>query len=103
MGIQWFSPEVLRKREKRDAIEEVVDPLYEKQWQLHDDAGSVRADLAWKLGYTGKGVVIAIVDDGVDTKHPDIRENFLPEASYNYNRNIESPDPTVLKGGFGVC
>ncbi|MEG4278130.1 S8 family serine peptidase [Microcoleus sp. MON1_C1] len=31
---------------------------------------------AWKAGYTGKGVVVAVLDTGFDLSHPDLRSNI---------------------------
>ncbi|MEG3972442.1 S8 family serine peptidase [Microcoleus sp. T2B6] len=31
---------------------------------------------AWKAGYTGKGVVVAVLDSGVDLSHPDLTSNI---------------------------
>ncbi|MEG4084297.1 S8 family serine peptidase [Microcoleus sp. POL10_C6] len=31
---------------------------------------------AWKAGYTGKGVVVAVLDSGVDLSHPDLQSNI---------------------------
>ena len=31
----------------------------------------------WKAGYTGKGVLLAVVDDGVDGSLPDLHENYV--------------------------
>ena len=32
---------------------------------------------AWKAGYTGKGITVAVVDDGVDGSHPELKENYV--------------------------
>ena len=31
----------------------------------------------WKAGYTGKGIMVAVVDDGVDGSHPELRDNYV--------------------------
>lgn len=33
--------------------------------------------LAWQKGYTGKGVVVSILDDGIQTNHPDLSQNYV--------------------------
>ncbi len=42
---------------------------------------------AWNLGYTGKGVVIGIVDDGVDSANYDIAPAYRADLSKNFSRN----------------
>jgi len=32
---------------------------------------------AWQKGYTGKGVVVSILDDGIQTNHPDLAMNYV--------------------------
>lgn len=32
---------------------------------------------AWERGYTGKGVVVTILDDGIEKDHPDLRKNYV--------------------------
>lgn len=32
---------------------------------------------AWKEGITGKGVVVTILDDGLESDHPDLKDNFV--------------------------
>lgn len=49
------------------------DPLRAQQWGLD----YVHAGAAWRDG-TGEGVVIAVVDSGVDADHPDLRDQITP-------------------------
>lgn len=32
---------------------------------------------AWKEGVTGKGIVVTILDDGLESDHPDLIDNFV--------------------------
>ena len=32
---------------------------------------------AWTDGYTGNGVIVAILDDGLQTDHPDLNDNVV--------------------------
>lgn len=32
---------------------------------------------AWQKGYTGKNVVVSILDDGIQTNHPDLAHNYV--------------------------
>jgi subtilisin family serine protease len=39
-------------------------------------ADLIKAPAAWAKGYTGKGVVVAVLDTGVDYNHPDLKDNI---------------------------
>jgi hypothetical protein len=101
--VKWFEEQIPKKREKRLTEElTILDPLFPSQWHLH---GSPKTHLnvqpAWTLGYLGKGIRIAIVDDGIQSTHPDVQPNVRVESSWNFNRNIQSPDPTYMRGSGG--
>lgn len=32
---------------------------------------------AWRKGYTGKGVVVTVLDDGIERFHPDLLQNYV--------------------------
>uniref|UniRef100_A0A7M4E7E7 Neuroendocrine convertase 1 n=1 Tax=Crocodylus porosus TaxID=8502 RepID=A0A7M4E7E7_CROPO len=47
----------------------------------------------WQKGITGKGVVITVLDDGLEWNHTDIYANYDPQASYDFNDNDHDPFP----------
>ncbi|XP_036319239.1 furin-like protease 2 isoform X3 [Rhagoletis pomonella] len=75
------------------------DPLFKEQWYLVSDNGGAKDGLdmnigpAWQKGYTGKGVVVSILDDGIQTNHPDLAQNYDPDASFDINGNDSDPTP----------
>lgn len=72
----------------------VNDPLYPSQWHLHDNPFSVGV----VEGATGKGVNVAIVDDGVQHGHPDLKGNYNAELSYDFNGHDNDPNPYSYDG-----
>ena len=54
---------------------------------------------AWDLGFTGKGVVVTILDDGIQHNHPDLAQNYDPLASkvgWGKYFSMGKPLPTQL-------
>ena len=55
---------------------------------------------AWKKGVTGKGVVITILDDGIEKIHDDLKDNYVSVILYALTLCIgETPNvnPPQLK------
>lgn len=44
------------------------------------NASGICATGAWKLGATGRGTIVAILDSGVDYTHPDLRSQMVDET-----------------------
>ena len=54
-------------------------PIGDFQWYIQ----RCKVDKAWDLGCTGEGVVIAVLDSGFQTKHPEIEHRFNRDRSFN--------------------
>ena len=79
------------------------DPLYEYQWHLDQSNSSIGGDAnvapVWAQGVKGQGVVVAVVDDGLEINHEDLVANIEPGKSINYLSNERAEDdPTPLSG-----
>ena len=72
------------------------DPMFLSQWFLNG-GGRNGADMnvkpAWDRGYTGKGVVVSILDDGIQHNHPDLAANYDRFASTDINDSDTDPMP----------
>ncbi|VDM13742.1 unnamed protein product, partial [Wuchereria bancrofti] len=117
--VLWVEQQRIHKRFKRDySIETSIatlndtnynnkiffnDPFWSQQWNLKSSRTingqpiSMHVIKAWELGYTGKGVVVTILDDGMQHNHTDIIRNYDPHASYDLNDNDPDPMPKFNK------
>jgi len=75
------------------------DPLFPDQWHLLNygqTGGTPGADAnvtpVWDQ-FQGDGVTIGVVDDGMDTTHPDLAPNYDPADSYDFDDNDSDPSP----------
>jgi len=73
-----------------DAAKLPNDPYLSEQWGWFD----IHADKAYASGYQGKDVVVAVLDTGVDHKHPDLKANIVEGWNFVDNNN----DTTDLDG-----
>jgi subtilisin family serine protease len=75
-----------------EALPDAIDPSDDRyfatiQWAPQ----AVEAPAAWAMGYTGRGVRVAIIDGGIFNAHPDLGANVDVLAS----RSFVAPDPNA--------
>ena len=72
----------------------VNDPMWKDMWYLsRKDDLNMKVEEAWNLGVTGQGVTVTILDDGIETDHPDLIENYDSLSSTDVNDNDSDPTP----------
>jgi len=81
------------------------DPYLIRQWTLNNTGqtrGTVGADArvfsAWDEGYTGRGVLVAVVDDGFELRHPDLEAGLRTDLGWDYRDEDASPAAVGLDG-----
>ena len=61
-------------------------------WYLNrKDDLNMNVEGAWSLGYSGQGVAVSILDDGIEKDHPDLVNNYDPLPSTDINDNDDDP------------
>lgn len=75
------SREGLARLEAHPAVRRVDIPL-KLRYALSQSVPLIHGDQARSAGFGGKGVVIAMLDSGADTRHPDIKVSVLEERCF---------------------
>ncbi|XP_073250740.1 furin-like isoform X1 [Porites lutea] len=89
--IEWF----MQQKEKTYKLlsPRFNDLLFEKQWYLtRPQNPTFNITSVWPT-YTGKGILVAVVDNGVDGNHPELSSNYNAAASFDYVDNDPIPVP----------
>ncbi|XP_076879104.1 proprotein convertase subtilisin/kexin type 6 [Brachyhypopomus gauderio] len=102
--VDWIQQQIVKSRVKRHARSDLDfiyfnDPKWSNMWYIHcgDTTSRCRSEMnilaAWQRGYTGRNVVVTILDDGIERNHPDLAQNYDQLASYDVNGNDHDPTP----------
>lgn len=90
------------------------DPLYHHQWHLNNsgqtnfatNSGLVGKDLnldsVIASGINGSGVIVAVVDSGLEIGHEDLAANIVLNKSYDYLNADNNPEPRGTSGDHGT-
>ncbi|MBE9028327.1 S8 family serine peptidase [filamentous cyanobacterium LEGE 11480] len=76
------------------------DPLYAKQWHLNHNGGReltpgshIYAEAAWDVTRGHRSIVVAVMDDAIDTNHPDFQGPGKIVAPRDFKGRDFQPDP----------
>lgn len=90
------------------------DPLVRYQWHLSNDGSRVFADgiptagvdmnigTLHQAGVRGAGVRVAVIDDGLDIRHEDLRDNVALGLSRNFVDGTGDPTPADAGDSHGT-
>ena len=100
--IESFSPMIEKKQQPRLLPS---DTEFGSQWHLSNtgqtSGGVVGEDVnvtaAWDV-YTGRDVIISVIDDGLDHNHSDISPHYSSLYSYDWCDNDTDPTPSPWNG-----
>ncbi|CAL8349422.1 unnamed protein product [Merluccius merluccius] len=102
--VDWAEQQLIKERVKRRADLSPIhfnDPKWANMWYLgcptQSNSSSCRSEMnvmaAWQRGFTGRNVVVTILDDGIERNHPDLAQNYDQRASYDVNDDDHDPTP----------
>ena len=90
------------------------DPLFPFQWHIRNTgqttfstgAGTPGEDLhmtqSMASRLTGAGIIMAILDEGLEIAHEDLKANIIPNGSYNFLNGTTDPTYAKTSGDHGT-
>ena len=90
------------------------DPLYQHQWHLNNTgqtnfatntgtaAEDINVDSVIADGLTGSGVIVAVVDTGLEIAHEDLSANIVSSGSWDFVSSDIDPTNSTTTGDHGT-
>nr|WP_228042032.1 S8 family serine peptidase [Tychonema sp. LEGE 07196] len=93
-GVEYAYPQV---PVQLNLLYQPQDTLYNEQWNLNNANVPAAWDVinpATSQAVRGRGATIAIVDDGLEYRHPDLTSRYSPNVSWDFTDKDSDPSPT---------
>ncbi|QLE57341.1 S8 family serine peptidase [Nostoc sp. TCL26-01] len=87
------------------------DPLFKNQWYLYDTVTvgnqtyrlfDINVVDVWD-DYTGRGVLVGVIDDGFDYNHYDLNNNYDKTKDYDTIDQDSDPSPVLVSDNHGTA
>lgn len=98
-------PATVARQQKVMQTMEIVDPIFNEQWHLlnvREVGHDVNVTGVWEQGITGHNATVALIDDGLDMYSDDLKDNYYPEGSYDFNDHTTEPKPRLSDDHHGT-
>lgn len=83
----------------------IKDPIFKEQWHLFNPiqlGHDLNVTRVWLDGITGKGVISAVIDDGLDLYSDDLKPNYYANGSWDFNDPGPDPKPRLSDDKHGT-
>lgn len=86
------------------------DPLFSLQWGFYNNGSKYQYEIgcdinllpAWEITTGSRDVIVAVADDGLDYRHPDLRDNiWINEAELNGEAGVDDDNNGYVDDIFG--
>ncbi|KAL3215903.1 hypothetical protein MRX96_033375 [Rhipicephalus microplus] len=104
--VVWAEQQMVRPREKRGLAQGLGDAALQRPTVeppvVHPRHAFLRRNFpSWIIesprcgtwASPGRGIVVTVMDDGLEWNHTDLTQNYAPEASYDFNDDDRDPFP----------
>jgi subtilisin family serine protease len=112
--VEFAEPDyIVKNTHREDFVPE--DPMFIEQWGLKNTGNAIsyynspvgtfgediNVESAWDITMGSSNIIVAVIDDGVDTSHPEFSGRLV--AGYDFVNDDNDPNPLSTDGHGNAC